>query len=78
MATAFGRWFFFVAAVLTPEPTLTTAPTATPTAAPTATPKPKKVPKTGDSAPLALWIGLVMLGILGIGMVIVRKRKQQE
>lgn len=36
------------------------APTAAPTAAPT------HVPKTGDGANLVLWIGLILLGFLGI------------
>ena len=41
------------------------ASTAAPTAAPTSTPKP--VPKTGDTANLALWLALILLGLLGIG-----------
>ena len=41
------------------------ASTAAPTAAPTATPRP--VPKTGDTANPALWLALILLGLLGIG-----------
>ena len=52
------------------EPT----PTPAPTAAPTATPKP--VPKTGDSADLALWLGLILLGLLGIGGFAVMKSRK--
>ncbi|MBE5789534.1 MAG: LPXTG cell wall anchor domain-containing protein [Clostridiales bacterium] len=48
-------------------------PTAAPTAAPTATPKP--VPKTGDSANPALWIGLIVLGVLCIGLAVHKFRK---
>ena len=61
---------------VTPTPTVapTAAPTATPTAKPTATPKP--VPKTGDSAPLALWLGLILLGLIGIGGAIVVKSRR--
>ncbi len=36
----------------------------------------KKVPKTGDSGSPALWIGLILLGLAGIGILVVsRKRK---
>ncbi|MBQ6399054.1 MAG: LPXTG cell wall anchor domain-containing protein [Clostridia bacterium] len=36
----------------------------------------KKVPKTGDSGSPALWIGLILLGLAGIGILAVsRKRK---
>ena len=54
------------------------APTATPapTAAPTPTPKPKPVPRTGDSADLALWLGLILLGLLGIGGFAVMKSRK--
>ena len=58
----------------TPSPTL--APTPTPTPGPTATPKPKPVPKTGDSADLALWLGLILLGLLGIGGFAVMKSRK--
>ena len=37
---------------------------------------PKKVPKTGDSGSPALWIGLILLGLAGIGILAIsRKRK---
>lgn len=54
------------------EPTATPAPTA----APTPTPKPKPVPRTGDSADLALWLGLILLGLLGIGGFAVMKSRK--
>ncbi len=40
------------------------APTSAPESQPT--PAPTSVPKTGDGANLGLWIGLVLLGLLGI------------
>ena len=63
-----------------PTPTLTPAPTATPTARPTAKPTatPKPVPKTGDSAPVALWIGLILVGLIGFGGAFARKVKRQK
>ena len=41
------------------------APTATP--APTNTPKPQPVPKTGDTGSPMLWVGMILLGLIGIG-----------
>ena len=40
----------------------------------------KKIPKTGDSAPLALWAGMVALGALGLTatLVIGKKRKANQ
>ena len=40
----------------------------------------KKIPKTGDSAPLALWAGMVALGALGLTAVLVigKKRKANQ
>ena len=64
------------AATPTPTPTPTVAPTPTPTPKPTATPKP--VPKTGDSAPLALWLGLILLGLIGIGGTLAWKAKKHH
>ena len=54
-------------------------PTEEPTPKPTATPKP--VPKTGDRGKPGLWIGLVLLGILGmtgIGLTAAGRRKQRK
>ena len=52
-------------------------PVVTPTAAPTVTPKP--VPKTGDVGNPALWLGLILLGVVGVAVLGVtqpsRKRK---
>lgn len=45
---------------------------------PTATPKPTDVPKTGDSADFQLWLGLILLGLIGIsvlGLTAIRYRK---
>ena len=65
-------------AVATPTPTATVTPAATMTPAvttsPAATPKPsnaptytpKPVPKTGDGAPLALWLGLFLAGAISL------------
>ena len=40
----------------------------------------KKIPKTGDSAPLALWAGMVALGVIGLTAVLVigKKRKANQ
>ena len=58
-----------------PEPVQPTeAPAAAPTAAPT------KVPRTGDGANLGLWIGLLLLGLLGIAVftgAVKRKHRKQ-
>ena len=59
-----------------PTPTPTVAPTPTPTVKPTATPKP--VPKTGDSAPLALWLSLILLGLISIRLLGLTTLKQRE
>ena len=59
-----------------PTPTPTASPTPTPTAKPTPTSKP--VPKTGDSAPLALWLGLVLAGIICLGTVIAQMRRSRK
>ena len=61
-----------------PTPTATPAPTATPTAtpaptaAPTATPRP--LPPTGDSSLPLIWLGLILLGGLGIGITVTRTK----
>ncbi len=49
----------------TPEPTKTPEPTNTP--------KPHPVPKTGDSSPLLLWLGMALLGMIGISAMALRK-----
>ncbi|MBR3107424.1 MAG: LPXTG cell wall anchor domain-containing protein [Clostridia bacterium] len=36
----------------------------------------KKIPKTGDEANLALWIGCVVIGVAGITAGLVWKRKK--
>jgi LPXTG-motif cell wall-anchored protein len=36
------------------------------------------VPKTGDSAPLALWLGLVLAGIICLGTVIAQMRRSRK
>lgn len=83
--TVIAQWKqAYIPPVPTPEPTLTPAPTATPAPAPIATPAPtpvptptpKPVPKTGDGEPLALWIGLVFLGLLCAGGMIRLTRKR--
>ena len=68
---------------LEPDPTPTPAPTAAPTAAPTEAPAaaptatPKPVPKTGDTTNPALWLGLILLGLIGAaGTVWVAARKR--
>ena len=40
--------------------------------------KPKKVSKTGDGAPLALWLGLILVGLIGVGGTLVWKAKKQR
>ena len=59
-----GLWGHDV--VPTPTPTPAPTPTPTPTPKPTPTPTPKPVPATGDSAEPQLWIGLALLGLLGL------------
>ena len=44
-----------------------------PTPQPTSTSKPHPVPKTGDSAPLLLWLGMILLGMIGMGVTALRK-----
>jgi LPXTG-motif cell wall-anchored protein len=36
------------------------------------------VPKTGDSAPVALWIGLILVGLIGFGGAFARNVKRQK
>ncbi len=65
-------------ATVTPTATATVTPTATAsptaTATPTATAAPTKVPKTGDIARPELWLGLAVLGMIGV-LAALRRRK---
>ena len=63
-------------ATSTATPTLTPKPTDTP--APTATPKSKKIPKTGDGTPLALWLGLILVGTFCLGVLVAKRRGTQK
>ena len=56
----------------------TDAPTSTPTAAPTNTPDPRTVPKTGDQDQPLLWIGLLLLGAAGIGVLAAGRQKKKK
>ena len=67
---------FFTVKDAAPTEEPTEAPTATPTPKPTATPKP--VPKTGDSAPLALWLGLIIFGLIALGGTLAWKAKKHH
>jgi LPXTG-motif cell wall-anchored protein len=40
--------------------------------------EPKKIPKTGDSSNPALWIGMIILGLLGIGGLIFRTARKRR
>lgn len=42
------------------------------------TPTPKPMPKTGDSAPLALWLGLILVGLIGLATFIALRRGMQK
>ena len=56
----------------TPEP----VPTATPV--PTNTPKPQPVPKTGDTDNPMLWVGLILIGLIGIGGLTLGKYRKKK
>ena len=43
-----------------------------------AAPKPSKVPKTGDTADFPLWIGLVLLGLIGISLLELTAQKYRK
>ena len=49
------------------------APTPSPTPAPTPSPTPHSFPKTGDNDNPVLWIGLILLGIVGLAVLGVMK-----
>ena len=52
--------------VATPAPYVTATPDPQSLITPAPTAAPTHVPKTGDGANLVLWIGLILLGFLGI------------
>ena len=37
----------------------------------------KKIPKTGDRAPLALWAGMILLGTAGIGIALMMGKRRK-
>ncbi len=53
------------------QPNPSDQPGPDPSASPTAEPHP--VPKTGDSSPLLLWLGMALLGMIGISAMALRK-----
>ena len=65
--------------VETPLKIKAAAPTPSPTPAPTPSPTPHPVPQTSDNDNPVLWIGLILLGIVGLAvlgaMKASRKRK---
>lgn len=58
----------------------TETPKVTPTAAPapTDTPKPQPVPKTGDTDNPMLWVGLILIGLIGIGGLAYGKYRKKK
>lgn len=68
--------------ITTPEPTPepTAEPTPMPTLEPTATPEPEtpQLPKTGDSAPLALWMSLIVISCLGAAAILLRGKERRD
>lgn len=56
-------------ATATATPTATPTTTTTPAPTPTATPEHPAVPKTGDAAPLALWLTMLALGLCGLALM---------
>ena len=60
----------------TPTPALTPTPTPTPvpTQTPPATPAPTSIPKTGDNAPLDLWLAMILLGTICLTLALRRSR----
>ena len=59
--------------VETPLKIKAAAPTPSPTPAPTPSPTPHLFPKTGDNDNPVLWIGLILLGIVGLAVLGVMK-----
>jgi LPXTG-motif cell wall-anchored protein len=63
---------------------VTAPPTATPsvnpmhTPAPTNNPKPHVVPKTGDADNPLLWVGLILIGLIGIGGLTLGKYRKKK
>jgi len=53
----------------------TPSPTPSPTLAPTPSPTPKPLPPTGDASTPLLWIGLALLGLLGLAFCLGAKKK---
>ena len=68
----------------TPTSMVTAPPTATPsvnpmhTPAPTNNPKPHVVPKTGDADNPLLWVGLILIGLIGIGGLTLGKYRKKK
>ena len=54
-----------------PEPTPSESPEPTNSTKPTNTPKPN--PKTGDTSSPLLWLGMILLGLLGSATLVIRK-----
>ena len=52
------------------------APTSAPDPQPT--PAPTILPKTGDNAPLTLWLGLILIGTIGLCLLVVQRRKDRN
>ena len=52
----------------------TPSPTPALTPAPTPTPAPTSIPKTGDNAPLDLWLAMILLGTICLTLTLLRSR----
>jgi len=61
---------FTITSTTTPEPDPTAVPTATPTARPSAS-----LPKTGDESQLLLWAALSVSSLLGISLLLRRRKR---
>ena len=62
----------------TAKPTETPKVTPTAAPAPTDTPKPQPVPKTGDTDNPMLWVGLILIGLIGIGGLAYGKYRKKK